>query len=120
MVQTPNAGCLGKCKFYGLQVTYEQRNQGHEDSQICHDMEARKLQHRATAASMEALQQELTTYGEELGRVEIFKYLGRLIAYDDNNAQAMRSNLMKAQKCWAHISRVLRAENASPRVCGLF
>ena len=57
-------------------MTYEQQNQDHEDSQTCRDLEARKLQHRAAAATIEALQQELTPYGEELAWVEIFKYLG--------------------------------------------
>ena len=32
----------------------------------------------------------------------------------------MRGNLKKARRVWARISRVLRAENASPRVCGMF
>jgi hypothetical protein len=31
----------------------------------------------------------------ELERVEEFKYLGRLVLYDDNNTQAMRANLAK-------------------------
>jgi hypothetical protein len=52
--------------------------------------------------------------------VEVFKYLGRLLAYDDNDSQAMRANLKKAHKSWARVSRVLRAENASPKVCGVF
>jgi len=30
-----------------------------------------------------------------------FKYYGRLIAYDDANNHAMRSNLRKARGCWA-------------------
>ena len=53
-------------------------------------------------------------------RVEVFKYLGRLLAYDDNDVQAVRNNIKKARKCWRRVSRVLRAENASPRVCGMF
>ena len=52
--------------------------------------------------------------------MEVFKYLGRLIACDDADNQAMRSNLRKARGCWARISRVLRAENASPQTCGMF
>ena len=32
----------------------------------------------------------------------------------------MRGNLTKACRVWARISRVLRAENASARVCGMF
>ncbi len=50
----------------------------------------------------------------------MFKYLGRLVSYNDNNSQAMRSNLKKACKSWAQVSRVLRTENASPKVCGVF
>jgi hypothetical protein len=49
-----------------------------------------------------------------------FKYLGQLIAYDDADTQAMRSNLRKARGCWARISHVLRAENANARTCGMF
>jgi hypothetical protein len=32
----------------------------------------------------------------------------------------MRSNLKKAQGCWARVSHVLRAENATPKTCGMF
>jgi hypothetical protein len=53
-------------------------------------------------------------------RVEVFKCLGRLLAYDNNDTQAMWSNLKKARKSWAQEGRVLRAENASPKVCGVF
>jgi hypothetical protein len=70
--------------------------------------------------SQEALRRLFTAYGEELERVEIFKYLGRLIAYDDANTQAMRLNLRKAWGCWARISCVLRADNATARTCGMF
>ncbi len=61
-----------------------------------------------------------TAYGEELERVEVFEYLGRLIAYDDANNQAMRLNLRKERGCWTQILRVLRAENATARTCGMF
>ncbi len=50
----------------------------------------------------------------------VFKYLGRLLACDDNDTQAMRGNLAKARKCWARVSHVLRAENAALQVCGVF
>jgi hypothetical protein len=32
----------------------------------------------------------------------------------------MQSNLKKARGCWARVSRVLRAENATPKTCGMF
>ncbi len=39
-----------------------------------------------------------TAYEEDLERVEVFKYLGRLLTYDNNDSQATRSNLKKARK----------------------
>jgi hypothetical protein len=34
--------------------------------------------------------------------------------------QAMRANFVKALRCWVQVSRVLRSENASSKVCGVF
>jgi hypothetical protein len=59
-------------------------------------------------------------YREELKRMEVFKYLGRFLAYDDNDARAVKVNLCKAQKCWAWVSKVLKSENAPPHACGMF
>jgi hypothetical protein len=67
-----------------------------------------------------ALRQTFTAYGKELERVEVFKYLGRLLAYNDNDTQAVRNNLKKAQSVWARLSCTIRAENASSHVCGIF
>ncbi len=53
-------------------------------------------------------------------RVDVFKYLGQLLAYDNNDTQAIWANLAKARKAWTRVSWVLRAENASPKVCGVF
>ena len=50
----------------------------------------------------------------------MFKYLGRLLIYNDNDSPAMRSNLKKVRKSWTRVSCVLRAENASPKVSGVF
>jgi hypothetical protein len=30
------------------------------------------------------------------------------------------ANLAKARRCWVQVSQVLRSENASPKVCGVF
>ena len=59
-------------------------------------------------------------YGEELERVEVFKYLEHLIAFDDDDTHAVRGRLAKARRVWARISRVLWAENGSANVCCMF
>ncbi len=70
--------------------------------------------------SQRALECTFHANGEDLERVEVFKYLGWLISFDDADNQAMRSKLKKARGCWAWVSRVLRAENATPKTCGMF
>jgi hypothetical protein len=111
---------LPQCKRCGLQTPVEDLNGGHHRTELCQRGWERKRQHAAAVRSQEALERSFTAYGEELERVEVFKYLGWLIAYDDADTQAMRSNLRKARGCWARVSRVLRAENATARTCGMF
>ena len=93
---------------------------GHWHTQLCREGHAKKLQHQAAINSAHAVEQDFSAYGEMLEKVEVFKHLGRLLACNNNDIQAVRSNLRKARKCWGRILKVLRTENASYRVCGLF
>jgi hypothetical protein len=84
---------LPKCKRCGLQTPVADLNGGHHCTELCQQGWERKRQHAAAVHSQEALKRLFTVYGEELERVEVFRYLGRLIAYDDANNQAMRAGL---------------------------
>jgi hypothetical protein len=95
-------------------------NGRHYETVLCKDGVARKVQHAAAERAHLALCQTFTAYSEELERVEVFKYLGRLLAYNDNDTEALRGNLKKARSIWVRLSRTIMAENASPRVCGVF
>ena len=44
--------------------------------------------------------------------VEMFKYLRRLLAQDDDNIQAICNQFWEAQATWARVGQVLPAENA--------
>jgi hypothetical protein len=92
----------------------------HQKTALCIELWEQQVQHEIAVTAQQSLQTSFLAYGEELERVEVFKYLGRLLAYDNNNTQAIWANLAKARKMWARVSRVLRAENASPKVCGVF
>jgi hypothetical protein len=111
---------LPRCHLCRMQTPTESLSKGHMQMELCRDLCARKRQHAAARDSQLALKTQFTAYGKELEQVLVFKYMGRLLACDDNDTQAMRGNLAKARKCWAWISHVLRAENAEPRVCGVF
>jgi hypothetical protein len=52
--------------------------------------------------------------------VEVFKYLGHLLAQDDDDAQAIRQQMRKARGVWARVGQVLRGENVTPRVAATF
>jgi hypothetical protein len=71
-------------------------NGRHYETALCKDGVARKAQHAAAECAHLALSQTFTAYGKELERVEIFKYLGRLLAYNNSDTQAVRNNLKKA------------------------
>jgi hypothetical protein len=68
-------------------------NGGHHRTELCQQGWERKRQHAAAVSSREALGRSFTAYREELEKVEVFKYLGQLIVYDDTNTQAMLLNL---------------------------
>jgi hypothetical protein len=95
-------------------------NGRHYETALCKDGVARKAQYAAAEHAHLALSQMFTAYGKELERVEVFKYLGRLLAYNDNDTQAVRENLKKARSIWARLSHTIGAGDASPRVCGVF
>ena len=87
---------------------------------LCRARYKQLVQHETAATARLTLNTPFYAYGEELERVEVFKYLRRLQSYNANDTQAMRANLSKEHRCWAQVSQVLRAENASPKVCGVF
>jgi hypothetical protein len=92
----------------------------HQRTQLCQKGWDKKVQHEAVETARVALTQSFMAYGDKHERVEVFKYLGWLLAYNDNDTQAMQGNLKKARKSWGRVSCILRAENASPKVCGVF
>ncbi len=104
----------------GLQITYAAMNGHHYETALCRDGVARRVQHAAAERVHLSLSQTFTAYGKELERVEVLKYLGRLLAYDNNDAQAVRGNLKKARAIWLRLSPMIRSENASPCACGIF
>jgi hypothetical protein len=77
----------------------------------------RRKQRETAISSALALRHQFTVRGDVLERVEVFKYLGRMLAQDDdNNIQAVRAQLRKARAVWARLGQVLRSQNVAPFV----
>ena len=62
---------------------------------------ARRHQRDMAVCSALALRQQFTVHGDVLERVEVFRYLGGLLSQDDDDIQAVRSQLCKARGTWA-------------------
>ena len=89
-------------------------NGRHYQTVLCKDGVARKAQHAAAECAHLALHQTFTAYGKE-----IFKYLGRLLAHNNNGTQAVKGNFKKVHSVWGRLSHTIRAENAPP-VCAAY
>ena len=95
----PGEGVYPRCRHYEMQVAPTvMGSHGHQTSVICRLGTERKVQRAAAARSAEAVEETFTACGEELERVKVFKYLGRLLSRDVNDTQAMRNNLKKARR----------------------
>ena len=106
------------CHQCGMQVNpFYSR---HYTSKECRIGVQRKQQREAEVTSALALRQQFSVNGDVLERVEVFKYLGRLLAQDDDDIQAIRTQLRKARATWARVRQVLWSKNASPRVAAKF
>ena len=58
--------------------------------------------------------------GIPLERVDMFRYLGRLLAGNNNDWPAVFHNLVKARRQWGMLSRVLIKTGVAPHIVGLF
>ena len=67
-----------------------------------------------------ALPQLFYAEGEVLERVESFRYLGRILAHDDEDVRAVRSQIRKARETCARVGQVLQANNTPPKVSAMF
>jgi hypothetical protein len=58
--------------------------------------------------------------GELLEKVDLFQYLGRILAQDDDDVRAVRNQIKKVGEIWARVGQVLTAENMPPKVSAKF
>ncbi len=58
--------------------------------------------------------------GEMLEKVDLFQYLGRILAQDDDDVRAVRQQIKKARGIWARVRQVLMADNTPPKVSPKF
>merc|ERR1711966_84963 len=102
--------CFRRCRLCGMQVSTA-GTPAHEVSATCV---------RATAAGRAALDRTFSAYGEVLKSVRQFKYLGRIVSYDDNDTPTIRRNIKKARRQWGQFRRLLERDSVPARVAGMY
>ena len=111
--------CFRKCHLCGMQVSTAGAP-AHEASATCKRATVTRRQHAVATESPAALRQSFSAYGEILNCVRQFKYLGRIVSYDDNDTPAIRRNTKKARRQWGQFRKELERESVPPRVAGTF
>jgi hypothetical protein len=111
-------GYFPRCEQCAMQVNPAYPR--HIWTQECQTRVERKLQRESAVRLALALRHQFSVHGDVLECVEVFKYLGRLLAQDDDDAQAIQQQLRKARGVWAHVGQVLRRENTAPRIAAKF
>jgi hypothetical protein len=111
-------GYFPRCERCTMQV-----NPGyprHIRMQECQTGVEQKVQRESAVRLALVLHHQFLIHGDVLERIEVFKYLGCLLAQDNNDAQAIQQQLQKARGVWARVGQVLRRENAAPRIAAKF
>ena len=81
-----------------MQTSRRILNGNHTKTKDCRMRGERRVQREEAINSALYLREVFTAYGEELKRVEVFKYLGRLLDFDDTDAHVVRENLRRTMK----------------------
>jgi hypothetical protein len=118
LVKVPKEGKYDCCERCGMQVhpLYPR----HRLSKECHIGVERQQQWEVAVTSALAIHQQFTVSGDVLERVEVYKYLERMMAQDDDVTQALRAQLRKARATWAWVGQVLWNEITSLFVASQF
>ena len=92
----------------------------HIHLQVCQQGVERRTQRDSAIASALALRQLFYVEGGVLERVESFRYLGRILAQDDEDIRAVRNQIKKACGTWARVGQVLQTDDTPPKVGAMF
>ena len=93
---------------------------GHPNTKRCRDGAIRKRKRHLELHNLLSQETALSVNGIPLENVDHFKYLGRIVTSDDDDALTVRSNIHKARARWSRVSRVLARDGANPKVSAMF
>ena len=113
-------GLLPQCEECGI----FQRNVNtmhHLQSEDCKKYAEIRRNRRFDTCQMAAKNVRFKVKGENIKMVQSFKYLGRVLQYNDDDLTAVESQLVKARGVWGRIGKIIKKKSLSnPRIMGIF
>jgi hypothetical protein len=92
----------------------------HIHTQVCLLGAERRTQQDLAVLVALALRKLFHVEGEVLEKVDLFRYLGRVLAQDYDDVRAVRQQIKKACGIWARVGQVLTVDNTPPKVSAKF
>jgi hypothetical protein len=117
-VKIPREGNLLQCKRCTMQCNL--RYPQHISTQVCLLGAEQRTQRDSAVLAALALRKLFCVEGEVLEKVDLFQYLGWILAQDDDDVRTVRQQIKKARAIWARVGQVLTAENTQPKVSAKF
>ena len=108
-----------RCELCGVQNLHA-GSVCHEATDSCHGRAERRSRHNVASRCSAAVGHVFTAYDKPLVRTDTFKYLGRILAYDNSDLPAARRQLTRARQIWGRLKKIITRENAPLRVAGMF
>ena len=92
----------------------------HKHTQTCDKALLQRQKREAAQANCDAKEVVFTIGDKEIETVTQFKYLGRILHFEDDDLLAVIGNINKARKRWGTIMHLLSRTGANPRTMGYF
>ncbi len=117
-VEIPREGNFPWCKRCTMQCN--PRYPRHIHTQVCLPGAEQQTQQDLAVLAALALHKLFRVEGEVLAKVDLFRYLGWILAQDNDDVRAVRQQIKKAREIWTRVGQVLTAENTLPKVSAKF
>lgn len=114
-----DGNCFPRCERCGVQ-TRDAGSARHRATATFRAHADRRDRHAVAARCATVTDHTFTANGNPLRRAETFKYLGRVVAYNDSNLPAARRQLQRARAVWGRLRPVIEKEGVPVPVAGMF
>ena len=110
-------GELPRCPLCGYFTSDIER---HQRTEACRKGRARRKNEEQQEKQAKVDRVKIYVNDKQIERVREFKYLGRILSENDDDAKCVESQVTKARARWWRIARILKSEGASAKIMARF